>query len=195
MPHQDTSDAASQAAPEETRSTLGRRLGTNQGAASDYARRLGEARVAYYAVHPAYATLLAALMELIAALIVVPHAAEVEHMQPLVYATAFGCALFFIWLFYHMVISQRFFLVSLILMVLLPFQAMLAVVVWERHLPLRYWDGQGFVQASTHESLAVAAILVGAAGVTLPAFFALNSFLKTTRRVRDIAAEHLEKDQ
>lgn len=194
MSPQDSPDATTQATAQATRTSLHKRLGSRPGAASDYARRLGAARVAYYALHPAYVTLSAALLELVALLIVVPHAAEVEHMQPLAYITAFGCSLFFLWLFHHMVIARRFFLVGLILAVLLPFQAFLSLMIWERHLPQRYWGGQGFLASPIHESLAVAAVLVAASGLLLPAFFVLNSALKTTRRVRDIAAEHLDKD-
>jgi hypothetical protein len=173
----------------------GRTLRTTQRPARALVEREAQEQASVYALHPAFGTLPAALLALASAVIVVPHAAEVEPMEPLVYATAFACALFFVWLFYHMAMARRAFLMTLILLVLLPFLLIVAYAVWEQHAPQRVWSGEGFTELPMFESLAVAAVLLGLSGVVLPGWWIIDRILRTTRQVSALAQKHLGREE
>lgn len=97
-------------------------------------------------IAPKFATLPAALMELVAAVIVTVHMRGVESAEPLVYVIAFVLTLFFLALQHSFAANRRRLGLCVSLGLGLPLSAALCLSLWDHYTARVVWVGGGFAQ-------------------------------------------------
>ena len=110
---------------------------------------------------PGWATFPAALFELVAAAVVVNHAATAPDMAAVVWASGFVLALYFTWVFHHAAVLRRRVFQNLILVIKTGLGGLMAVVLWERSDPHTVWTGAGFTMSEQSWGLVTASVFLG----------------------------------
>ena len=119
---------------------------------------------------PGYVTTPAAILELMAAAIVVNHAATAEDMAAVVWASAFAAGLFFLWVFHNAAILRKRILQTLLIFFKVMFAMLLIVLLWDLSFPHKIWTGAGFRISESSQGLTIAAVLLGVSQCLLVLF-------------------------
>ncbi len=147
---------------------------------------------------PGIATLPAAILELIAAAVVLPRASAAPDMAVVVYATAFLLGLMCVWIFHHLAREGKIWLELALLITKTPFSLLLMFVLWERHTPHRVWSGKEFYETEQALELLLGAGLLGLSLALLVAFRVLQRlfriWLLARRMPKQLLESHSEDD-
>ena len=131
---------------------------------------------------PKFATLPAALMELVAAVIVTVHMRGVESAEPLVYVVAFVLALFFLALQHSFAANRRRLGLCVSLGLGLPLSAALCLALWDHYTARLVWVGGGFVQTQEAPIILFAIFCVVVGWLALPLWAAADLAWRALRR-------------
>jgi hypothetical protein len=131
---------------------------------------------------PKFATLPAALMELVAAGIVTVHMRGVESAEPLVYVIAFVLALFFLALQHSFAANRRRLGLCVSLGLGLPLSAALCLALWDHYTARLVWVGGGFAQTQESPIILFAIFCVVIGWLALPLWAAADLAWRALQR-------------